>query len=133
MKEVTTKFGFYLCFLLTIGCGANVTSLSSIITSPNCYWDVHDKNSADNGKTAYCYKFNTDGSCLYLFAPNKEGVRDEYDFGDNLPTTKTWKLQGDTSLYLLGIERTIVSFSKDTILLENRINKVRDTLIRNCK
>lgn len=130
---MTTKYSFYLWLLLIIGCKANNTSLSSIITSSNCYWDVHDNYSAANGKISYCYRFNTDGSCLYLFASDKKGIRDEYNFGDNIPTTKTWKLQGDTTLYILGIERRVLNYSKDTLLTENPVSKTRDTLIKNCK
>lgn len=132
MKAATNKYISCLMLILVIGCKTNDTNLSSIITSSNCFWDVHDSYSVSNRKVGYCYKFRKDGSCSYLFY-DRQNVRNGYDFDDNIPTTKTWKLKGDTVLYILGLERTIVGFTKDTILLENPTIKEKDTLIRNCK
>jgi hypothetical protein len=40
--------------------------------------------------------------------------------------------KNNSIMNIRGIERRIVSFSKDTLLLENPISKVKDTLIKNC-
>ena len=122
---------YYLLLFLFIGCQPNDKRLGSIMT--NCYWDIHDTHSAANGRIAYCYKFDKNGSCSYLFTPDKNGKRDEFNFDDNIPTSKTWKLQGDTLLYILGIERRIINFSNDEILLENPVTRQVDTLLKNCK
>jgi hypothetical protein len=108
----------------------NNKRLVSIMTS-DCYWDVHNNYSAANQRVAYCYKFNKDGSCLYLFTPDKRGKRDEYN-SDDVVVPKTWKIQGDTIVYLQATKRRVLSFTADTLLLENPISKVRDTLIKDC-
>jgi hypothetical protein len=125
------KYGFPLTVLLFAGCKTdNNKKLVEIITS-NCYWDIHDIYSAANQRIAYCYKFNKDGSCLYLFTPDKKGKRNEYD-DDDVVAPKKWELKGDSILYIRGIQRRVINFSTDTLLLENPVNKVRDTLIRDC-
>lgn len=130
MKAAIIKYGFFLAILLITGCKSKTKNLFKIITS-NCYWDVHDTYSAANRRIAYCYKFNKDGSCLYLFTANKNGKREEYN-SDDVVTPKTWELHGDTVLRLRASKRTVVRFSADTLLLENPISKARDTLIRDC-
>ncbi len=132
MKAEINKYVYCLMLLCVIGCKTNDTNLSSIITSPNCYWDVHDAYSSANNKVGYCYKFNKDGRCLYLFALDKKGKRDEYDDDDAI-VPKEWKVKGDSVIYIRGIERRVVIYSQDTILLENPVTKERDTLIKNCK
>lgn len=130
MRVVIIKYFFCLLFLLVIGCKHN-DEISSIITSSDCYWDIHDAYSAANGRIAMCYKFNKDGSCSYLFTLDKKGKRDEYD-DDDVRVPKQWKIIGDT-IYIRGIKSCLISYSSDTILLENPIGKGRDTLVRNCK
>lgn len=130
MKEEMNKYIFFLLFvLLTVGCKHN-DDLNNVITTPNCYWDIHDKNTAIEGRISMCYRFNKDGSCLYLFTPNKKGEREEY-YDDDVIVSKRWQIKGDT-IYIREIERYIVNYSKDTLLLENPTTKERDTLIRNC-
>jgi len=131
MKVAMIRYGFIFVILLITGCEARPKKLFDVITS-DCYWDVHDSYSAANGRIAYCYKFNRDGSCLYLFTADKDGNRDEYS-PDDVVTPKTWELQGDTVLLLRASKRTVVRFSADTLLLENPISKIIDTLIRDCK
>jgi hypothetical protein len=62
---------------------------------------------------------------------NRKGKRDEYD-DDDMVVPKKWELKGDSILYIRGIQRRVINFSRDTLLLENPVNKVRDTLIRDC-
>lgn len=131
MKAEINKY-FFLCFLLFLSCKTgNKKSLSSIITLSNCYWDIHDSESTSLGRSAYCYKFTKDGHCSYFFY-DKRGKRNGYDF-DDVVVPKTWKLTGDTILYLQGTERKVLSFSEDTLLLENPVSKQRDTLIKSCQ
>jgi hypothetical protein len=132
MKTPMIRYIFCLIFLGVLGCKSNDNKIKSIIASPHCYWDIRDSLAASLGRSAYCYSFSKDGYCEYFFYDRK-GRRDRYDFDDNVPTTKTWKLQGDTLIYILGVERKLLSFSNDTILLENPITKVKDTLVKNCK
>jgi hypothetical protein len=77
--------------------------------------------------------FNSNGRCIYLFTPDKTGKRDTFDFGDNIPPTNTWKVQGDSLLFILGLERKVLHFSDDSILLINTVTNEVDTLIKNCK
>jgi hypothetical protein len=107
VSEIIYRLIFAI-FLIT-GCKTdNNTKLIAIITS-NCYWDVRDTYSAANMRIAYCYKFNKDSSCLYLFTPDKKGKRDEYN-SDDVVVPKTWELQGDTMLYLRASKRISNSF-----------------------
>jgi hypothetical protein len=131
MKAAMTKYTSCLILILVIGCKANDRNLSSIITSANCYWDIQYVDSF-GGQSVYCYKFNKDGSCQYFYYDKKK-ARNKYDFDDNIPTTKNWQLQGDTALYIFGARGNILSFSKDTILLQSPISKETHFLIRDCK
>lgn len=126
------RYIFCLFFWGVIGCKSNDNKIKSIVASRDCYWDIRDSLSVSLGRSAYCYRFSEDGHCAYFFYDRK-GRRNRYDFDDNVPTTETWKLQGDTLIYILGVERRLLRFSKDTILLENPITKGKDTLVKNCK
>jgi hypothetical protein len=132
MKVIMNKYCFCLILFSCIGCGAKKGKLSSILTTPNCYWDVHDAYSASNRKIGYCYKFNKDGKCLYLLTPNKYGKRVEY-YDDDIIVPKEWKLNGDSVIFIRSIERRVLSFSPDTLLLQNPTTHEKDTLINNCK
>lgn len=116
-----------------IGCKSNNNNLRGVLIASDCYWDIHNNYSTVNQRISYCYKFKKNGSCSYLFTPDKEGKRDEFNFDDNKPITKKWEVHGDTIIYILGIERRVINFSKDTILLSNPIGNEKDTLIRNCR
>jgi hypothetical protein len=132
MKALTIRYCVYFILSSSMSCTYNghTGSLNSIITS-DCYWDVHDTFSVANGKVGYCYQFKKNGKSNYFFYDRK-GVRTNYDFGD-LVVPKNWRIIGDTLMYLQGIERIVVEYSSDTILLKNPANKQIDTLIRNCK
>ena len=118
-------------FIFWIGCTGNENfKLSSLMTSENCYWDVSDSLSISLRRPAYCYKFNKNGQCLYFFYDRK-GKRNEY-YDDDVVMPKKWEIKGDTIL-ILGIRRYLVSYSQDTILLENPITKEKEFLIRNCR
>lgn len=119
-----------LLILLICGCRADDSNDLAKIITVNCYWDLHYESSSAGRRVAYCYRFKKDGSCLYLFYKNKKGIRHEF-YDDDVVVPKTWRVEGDT-LYIRGIERTIIHFSKDTVLLENPIDKKKDTLIKNC-
>ena len=125
------KYVSCLMLIWVIGCKTNDTNLSSIITSSNCYWDIQYVDSL-GGRSVYCYKFNRDGKCVY-FSYNRKGIRNKFDFDDNVPITRTWKLEGDTVLYIFGAKGIVVNYSQDTILLESPISKERHPLVRNCK
>lgn len=116
---------------IIFSCKANNKNIVTTLTESECYWDVHDKYSTLNGKIGFCYKFENDSFCQYLYY-NRRNVREEFDF-DDVVLPKTWKVQGDTIIYLLGIKRKIIYYSTDTILLENPVTKIIDTLIKNCR
>jgi hypothetical protein len=131
MRGAISKYSFYLLLLVITSCKSNADKLRFIISSSNCYWDIRDSLSVSLGRPAYCYQFNRDGHCLYLFY-NRKGKRDEYD-DDDVIVPKKWELKGDSIMYIRGIQRRVISYSPDTLIFENRINRVRDTLIKNCK
>jgi hypothetical protein len=123
---------FIILFSLVFFSCKKINNLSTILTVPNCYWNIHDEHSSRNDRISYCYKFNEDGSCLYMFTPDKKGNRYEYHYGDDLPPSKTWQLQGDSIIYILGLERKVIRYSSDTILLVNPILNLNDTLVKDC-
>jgi hypothetical protein len=131
MKEGMIKLSYFLVLIWVIGCNTKSEILKSVILYSDCHWDVHDKYSASNLKIGYCYKFGKDGSCSYLFY-DRHNVRNEYSF-DDVIMPKKWSIQGDTTIYIMGLERRVISYSKDTILIKNASTQEEDTLIRNCK
>jgi uncharacterized protein YxeA len=115
-----------LALICSMICCKSDTHLYSLLTSNNCYWDVHSDNSIPN-----CYQFNTDSTCTY-FSYDGKGARVKFDFDPNLRTDKTWKLQGDTTFYILGLKSKVLSYSADSIVIQNLNTGLKELLTRNC-
>lgn len=131
IKSAKNSYILLISISIIISCKTDKKSILTALTASECYWDVHDQYSTLNGRIGYCYKFENAGFCQYLYY-NRRNEREKFDF-DDVIIPKTWKVHGDTIIYLLGIERKIIYSSTDTILLENPVTKIVDTLIKNCR
>jgi hypothetical protein len=128
-------------FLLSCG-GAKRPSLQQVLVS-DCFWDRTGDNQVIGGLNS-CYRFFSDGRCYYYyyqFRFERQGdsvVRFRkdsayrYSDGDNI-MPDTWKLQGDTLLYIEGVPHKALNVTFDSVLVVEQ--GTGDTLLlrKNCK
>src|SRR5215211_5078611 len=117
-----------LWMLTMLSCqNPNCLTLSDALKS-NCFWDRTNESGGIGGLNS-CYRFLADGQCFFYYYNfyNHKITDSVYRFEDNdLILPSTWTVKGDTSLIARGTLYKVLSFTKDSIMVEGYL---KDTMI----
>lgn len=103
-------------------------AITEVLTK-GVYWDIM---TAKNMAT-YCYKVERNGDCHYYYYSRSSGCRTLYESEDQVFDT-TWRVDaGRNLIWLHGLERKILSYNRDTVLLLNEYSNTKILLVRSSR
>jgi len=121
-----------LLLFITCNVAPSKSSLKDVLAN-GCYWDRLDSKYSPVANM--CFKFNSDGSCLYFdyvfYNRKKTDTITLYGEGDNI-LPKTWSTKGDTAFIGQGMYYPVIKFTEDSIY--SKTPNESDTVIftKNC-
>ena len=100
----------------------------------DCFWDRTDERGVIGGLNS-CYRFLPDGQCFFYYYSfyNHKRTDSVYRFEDiDVIVPTTWSVKEDTLLIARGTHYKVLSFTKESIIVEGYLN---DTMIfrKNCR
>jgi hypothetical protein len=120
----------FICFIVfPFACKeAGSNGIERVLTR-GAYWDIIEGNR----KTAYCYKFEDNGVCYYYYYYHNTNQRKLYASEDEI-ISNTWTVNNKKDkIWIQRLERDIISFNRDTVLLFNKGNNTKIILVRSTR